>query len=103
MEIGTHCERGLQYVPVCYFVCMEAIKIEPVGGAPDAHTSYGTMPDTDSEFSISDFYAFVKQLGKIFRPTPFIFPQYHRGASLPSVLCFGWGLIPIGINLYQLK
>lgn len=85
MEIGTRCERGLQYVPVFYFVCMEAIKIEPVGGAPDAHTSYGTMPDTDSEFSISDFYAFVKQLGEIFRPIPFIFPQYHRGASLPSV------------------
>lgn len=72
MEIGTHCKRGLQYVPVCYFVCMEAIKIEPVGGAPDAHTSYGTMPDTDSEFNIPDIYAFVKPIDKDFSQIPFI-------------------------------
>lgn len=52
------------------FYNLRGIKIEPVGGAPDAYTSYGTMPDTDSMVSISDLYALVKTYDKKFSPKP---------------------------------
>lgn len=52
------------------FYNLRGIKIEPVGGAPDAYTSYDTMPDTDSMISISDLYALVKTYDKKFSPKP---------------------------------
>lgn len=50
------------------FYNLRGIKIEPVGGAPDAYTSYGTMPDTDSMVSISDLYTLIKTYDKKFPP-----------------------------------
>ena len=52
------------------FYNLRGIKIEPVGGAPDANASYGTVPDTDSTVSISDLYALVKQYDKDFSSKP---------------------------------
>ena len=52
------------------FYNLKGIKIDPAGGTPDAKTSYGTMPDTRSEYSISDLYALVKDYDKDFKSQP---------------------------------
>ncbi len=52
------------------FYNLKGIKIDPAGGTPDEKTSYGTMPDTRSEYSISDLYALVKGYDKDFKSQP---------------------------------
>ena len=52
------------------FYNLKGIKIDPAGGTPDVKTSYGTMPDTRSEYSISDLYALVKDYDKDFKSQP---------------------------------
>lgn len=52
------------------FYNLKGIKIDPAGGTPDAKTSYGTMPDARSEYSISDLYALVKGYDKDFKSQP---------------------------------
>ncbi len=52
------------------FYNLRGIKIDPVGGAPDARTSYDTMPDTRSTYSISDLYSLVKSNDKDFKENP---------------------------------
>ena len=52
------------------FYNLKGIKIDPAGGTPNVKTSYGTMPDTRSEYSISDLYALVKGYDKDFKPQP---------------------------------
>ena len=49
------------------FYNLRGIKIDPAGGTPDAKTSYGTMPDTRSTYSISDLYSLVKSNDKDFK------------------------------------
>lgn len=52
------------------FYNLKGIKIDPAGGTPNVKTSYGTMPDTRSEYSISDLYALVKSYDKNFKSQP---------------------------------
>ena len=52
------------------FYNLKGIKIDPAGGTPNVKTSYGTMPDTRSEYSISDLYALVKSYDKDFKSQP---------------------------------
>lgn len=52
------------------FYNLRGIKIDPAGGTPDAKTSYGTMPDTRSTYSISDLYSLVKSNDKNFKEKP---------------------------------
>ena len=52
------------------FYNLRGIKIDPAGGTPDAKTSYGTMPDTRSTYSISDLYSLVKSNDKDFKENP---------------------------------
>lgn len=52
------------------FYNLRGIKIDPAGGTPDAKTSYGTMPDTRSTYSISDLYSLVKSNDKNFKEIP---------------------------------
>ena len=52
------------------FYNLKGIKIDPAGGTPDVKTSYGTMPDARSEYSISDLYALVKSYDKDFKSQP---------------------------------
>lgn len=52
------------------FYNLKGIKIDPAGGTPNVKTSYGTMPDTRSEYSISDLYALVKGYDKDFKSQP---------------------------------
>lgn len=52
------------------FYNLKGIKIDPAGGTPNVKTSYGTMPDTRSEYSISDLYALVKCYDKDFKSQP---------------------------------
>ena len=52
------------------FYNLKGIKIDPAGDTPDAKTSYGTMPDARSEYSVSDLYALVKGYDKDFKSQP---------------------------------
>lgn len=52
------------------FYNLRGIKIDPAGGTPGAKTSYGTMPDTRSTYSISDLYSLVKSNGKNYKENP---------------------------------
>lgn len=52
------------------FYNLKGIKIDPAGGTPNVKTSYGTMPDARSEYSISDLYALVKSYDKDFKSQP---------------------------------
>lgn len=52
------------------FYNLRGIRIDPAGGTPDAKTSYGTMPDTRSTYSISDLYSLVKSNDKNFKEIP---------------------------------
>lgn len=71
------------------FYNLRGIKIEPVGGAPDAHTSYGTMPDTDSTtISVSDMFALVKQFDKDFSSNP-VNPALLNEDGTPKVVYHG--------------
>lgn len=45
------------YATLCAGSCPLCTKKDPASGAPDAKTSYDTMPDTGSMYSISDWYA----------------------------------------------
>lgn len=49
------------------FYNLRGIKIDPAGGAPDVRTSYDTMPDARSTYSISDLYSLVKSNDKDFK------------------------------------
>ena len=68
------------------FYNLRGIKIEPVGGAPDAYTSYGTMPNTDSMVSISGLYSLVKQFDKDFHPGKAVNPALLNDDGTPKVM-----------------
>lgn len=67
------------------FYNLKGIKIDPAGGTPDAKTSYGTMPDARSEYSISDLYALVKGYDKDFKSQPS--SKVVNADGTPKVVC----------------
>ena len=67
------------------FYNLKGIKIDPAGGTPDAKTSYGTMPDARSEYSVSDLYALVKDYDKDFKSQPS--SKVVNTDGTPKVVC----------------
>lgn len=67
------------------FYNLKGIKIDPAGGTPDAKTSYGTMPDARSEYSVSDLYALVKSHDKDFKSQPS--SKVVNADGTPKVVC----------------
>ena len=67
------------------FYNLKGIKIDHAGGTPDVKTSYGTMPDARSEYSISDLYALVKGYDKDFKSQPS--SKVVNTDGTPKVVC----------------
>ena len=67
------------------FYNLKGIKIDHAGGTPDVKTSYGTMPDARSEYSISDLYALVKGYDKDFKAQPS--SKVVNTDGTPKVVC----------------
>ena len=68
------------------FYNLRGIKIEPIGGAPDVKTSYGTRPVIDSTISISNLYDLVKTNDKDFSAGAAVNPKLLNRNGTPRVM-----------------
>ena len=68
---------------------LKAIKIEPAGGQFRIKNSSSSVPVTDSIYSISDLYDFVKTYDKDFTPAPEVNPALLNEDGTPKVFYHG--------------
>lgn len=68
---------------------LKAIKIEPAGGQFRINNSSSSVPVTDSIYSISDLYEFVKTYDKDFSPAPTVSKVVLNEDGTPKVFYHG--------------
>ena len=68
---------------------LKAIKIESAGGQFRIKNSSSSVPVTDSIYSISDLYDFVKTFDKDFTPAPEVNPKLLNDDGTPKVFYHG--------------
>ncbi len=68
---------------------LKAIKIEPAGGQFRINNSSSSVPVTDSIYSISDLYEFVKTFDKDFSPAPPVSKVVLNEDGTPKVFYHG--------------